>query len=546
MFHGGLHEDDQAFLFISRAAAAAPNDPEIQFMLGNVGTIVRKYAVAARAYAAAIRLNPDLIDAYDGQGKCLLSLGDFDAAMRVYEAGLARRPDDSNLYFRLGGSLAAIGRIGEALAVARRGLARIPDDPMLAEFVFYYENFADGIDPVAHRDAHAALARRFAAQAPRGPGAFANARDPNRPLRVGFVSADFYFHACAFFLEGLLRSFDPAAVQAYLYAWPVKRDEYTERFKTLGPWRDVTGMPPEAVGAAIVADGIDILIDTAAWTDRANMRIFSTRWAPVQATWLGYPNTTGLPTIDYRLVDATTDPPGAEAHSTERLVRLDPTFLCYTPPAQAAAPFDPAPACDAAPGTPITFGSFNRTMKVSPKAVETWAGVLRAVPASRLLFKIQIAADEVGPAFTQQFAAHGIDPARIVAMPWTKNPGEHFSMYRRMDIALDSFPYNGTTTTCEAAWMGVPVIALAGQTHRARVGASLLRTIGTPELVAADENAYITAAAALANDRERLRRYHRDLRGMMAASPLVDGPRFARDFEGALRRMWHEWCRSAP
>ncbi|GJQ29514.1 MAG: hypothetical protein HBSAPP03_13980 [Phycisphaerae bacterium] len=542
MFHGALHEDDQAFLFISRAAAAAPNDPEIQFMLGNVGTIVRKYKDAARAYAAAIRLNPDNIDAYDGQGKCLLSLGDYAGSMAVYEAGYARDLRDSNLYFRHGISLAAIGRIDEALGIARRGLARLPDDAMLREFLFYYQNFADGVDPIAHRDAHADLGRDFAAQAPPGPTSFANVPDPERPLRVGFVSADFYFHACAFFLEGPLRHLDRARVRPFLYASPTKPDEVTERFKTLGEWRPIGGLPPERAGEIILADQIDILIDCAAWTDRANMRLFATRWAPVQATWLGYPNTTGLPTVDYRLVDARTDPPGAEAHCTERLARFDPTFLCYTPPAQAPATFDPTPPCDAAPNAPITFGSFNRTMKVGPKAVETWAKILKAVPDSRLLFKIQIASDEVGPAFARQFAAHGVEPSRIVAAPWTKKPGEHFTMYRRMDIALDSFPYNGTTTTCEATWMGVPMIALAGRTHRERVGVSLLHSLGTPELVAESTDEYVRLAVELAKDRDRLRRYHRDLRGMITASPLVDAPRFARDFERLLRDLWRTWC----
>lgn len=546
MFHGGLHEDDQAFLFISRAAAAAPNDPEIQYMLGNTGTIVRNYKVAAKAYAVAIRLNPDNIDAYDGHGKCLLSLGDYAGAMAVYEAGFKQRPNDSNLYFRLGGSLAAIGRIDEALAIAKRGLFHVPNDPMLREFSFYYQNFADNVDPVAHKEEHAALGRDFAAFATPGPTSFPNSRDPNRPLRVGIVSADFYFHACAFFLEGPLRELNRDLVQPYLYASPTKPDALTERFKALGHWRNVTGHSPEQVGAAILNDQIDILLDTAAWTDRRNMHIFATRWAPVTATWLGYPNTTGLPTMDYRLIDNHTDPPGSENQSTERLERLDPAFLCFRPPDEAPREFDTTPPCDAAPGTPITFGTFNRTMKVSPKAVETWANVLKAVPDSRLFFKIQIAADEVAPAFSQQFKQHGVDPARIMPTPWTKKNGEHFGMYRRMDIALDSFPYNGTTTTCEAAWMGVPIITLAGNTHRSRVGVSLLNSIGTPELIARDHDDYVRIAADLAGNRERLRRYHLDLRGMMAASPLTDAPRFARDFERVLRTMWRRWCEAKP
>jgi protein O-GlcNAc transferase len=542
MLHGALHEDEQAWLFISRAARSAPDDPEIQFMLGNVATITRRYREGARAYAATVRLNPDNLHAYDGQAKCLVSLGDYAQAMEVYERGLARAPDNPDLYFRMGVTLALIGRVEEALAAARRGLERNPDEPSLAEFLAYYRNFADGVDPVAHRLEHERAAALLARDAPTGETSFPNDPDPERPLRVGFVSPDFFFHACAFFLEGPLRAMDRARVEPYLYAFPTKRDAFTKRFEALGQWRDVTGLTPEEIGQRVRADRIDVLVDLAAWTDRRNIRVFATRWAPVQATYLGYPNTTGLRTVDARIVDWLTDPAGSESHCTERLIRLDRCFLCFSPPEGAHAPFDPVPASRARAGAPVTFGSFNRVMKVGPAAVRTWAAILHAVPGSRLLVKAQIAAEEVGAAYAARFASHGIDPARIVTAPWTKRPGEHYGNYRLMDIALDSFPYAGTTTTCEALWMGVPVVTLAGGTHRARVGVSLLDSVGVPELVARDHDDYVRIAVELARDPARLAGYHRTLRERCARSTLWDAPGFARSFERALRDLWRAWC----
>lgn len=545
MIHGALHEDDQAFIFITRAANAAPDDPEIQFMLGNVATMVRKYKDGARAYTAVLRVVPQHLDAYDGLAKCQLSLGDYPAAMQSYERAIAVNPDEPNTYFRMGVALALIGRVDEALTVARRGLARRPGDVSLLEFLVYYQNFVDGVDPVAHREEHAVLGREFMRMvAAHGAPRFPNTPDPERPLRVGIMSADLYFHACAFFLESPLRSIDQSRCQIFIYSLGSREDEHTRRFKTLGQWRDCREMPPEQIASVVRADGIDVLIECSGWTERPVMFACAQRLAPVQATYLGYPNTTGLPTIDYRLIDALTDPPGSEDQCTESLVRLPGCFLCYRPPEGTPTPDSWEPPC-AAPNAPITFGSFNRPMKIGPAAIDAWGKILSAVPDSRLLIKLQIASEEVGRNFIGQLERRGVVPSRVITADWKKNPGEHFPMYRRMDIALDSFPYNGTTTTCEAMWMGVPAVALAGSTHRARVGVSLLSAVGVPELAAPDPEAYVKIAVDLARDRARIAAYHRTLRQRMAGSVLVDGPSFARGLEAAIRGMWRAWC-AAP
>ncbi|CAG0963512.1 UDP-glucose:protein N-beta-glucosyltransferase [Phycisphaerales bacterium] len=543
MFHGGLHEDEQALVFITRAAMAAPNDQEIQFILGNVAMILKKYKEGVRAYSAVIRLNPDSINAYDGLGKCLLSLGDYPAAMEAYEKAIARNPDNEDIYYRMGVALAVVGRVEEALAVARRGLERLPNSLALLEFVTYNQNFKHGVDPIAHRQDHERLGRLVAAAASRPVRPFGNTPDPERPLRVAFLSGDFVLHACAFFLEGPLRALDRSRIVPFLYSAREQLDPYSERFKSLGEWRNVFGLKNEQIDELARADGIDVLVECAGWTDRAIMFACTPRVAPVQITYLGYPNTTGLPSIDYRIVDWKTDPVGAESQCTEQLVRLPRTFLCYRPYEKAMGPFDERPA-SAVSGTGVTFGSFNRVTKISDAALRAWGEILRRTPGSRLMVKIQIASGEVTTNFSRKIESLGVPRERVVGAEFVEKTGDHFPMYRKMDIALDSFPYNGTTTTCEAMWMGVPVVALAGQTHRARVGVSLLESVGASELVAANEEEYVNLAVGLAGDPGRLAGYHRSLRSRMSASPLMDAPGFARDFEAAVRGAWRAWCES--
>lgn len=540
MVHGALEEDDQAFVYISRAAALAPADAEIQFMLGNVSLMTRKYKDGAKAFGAVAKQQPANTLALDGLAKCLLSLGDYSGAMAAFEQAIAAAPNDPDTYHRLGTALGLIGRMDEALAAARRGLQQIPDDPGLLEFLVYNQNFPDGVNPVAHKADHARLGGMISHHATRQASPLANDKDPERRLRVGFLSSDFNFHACAFFLETPLRSLDPARLEVFLYSRKAKDDEFSAKFKTLGHWRDVSMCSSDELAARVMRDTIDVLIDCGGWTDREALRAMEPRCAPVQATYLGYPNTTGVPSMDHRIIDAWTDPPGSEPHCTETLARMDSCFLCYRPWREMApaAEFEP-PRAKA--GT-ITFGSFNRPMKVGAQAIDTWARVLKEVPGSRLLIKVQIASEEVGPAFISKFEKHGVDPSRIITADWVKKPGGHFPMYRRMDISLDPFPYNGTTTTCEALWMGVPVITLAGDTHRSRVGVSLLNTVGLPELIARDADDYVRLAATLAGDPRRLANYHHTLRERVEASPLVDGVRFAKDFEACVRAMWRDWC----
>jgi predicted O-linked N-acetylglucosamine transferase (SPINDLY family) len=295
----------------------------------------------------------------------------------------------------------------------------------------------------------------------------------------------------------------------------------------------------EEVRRQICADGIDVLIDLAGHTEGTRLPALASKPAPVTASWLGYPGTTGLPTIDYRITDPLADPEGSERLHTERLIRLPQGFLCYRPPAEAPEVLPP-PAL-AREG--VTFGSFNRLAKVTPEVVKVWARILHALPRARLLVKDALLRNEdFRRDFAESFAREGVGPERLDLRAFMPGLADHLGAYGEVDVALDPFPYNGTTTTCEALWMGVPVVNLVGDRHAGRVGLSLLSRVGLDHLTASEIDSYVRIATVLAGDLPGLARLRGELRDRLRQSSLCDAPRFARAFEVALRAMWQDWC----
>jgi protein O-GlcNAc transferase len=371
-----------------------------------------------------------------------------------------------------------------------------------------------------------------------------NAPLPDRRLRVGYVSADLGRHPVGYFLAPVLAAHDRAGFAIHCYSARTAEDDITARCKAASEsWQIVAGLDDAALAERIRADGIDILVDLAGHTGDNRLRCFALKPAPVQVTWLGYPGTTGLREIDYRLTDAIVDPVGAaDALSSEILVRLPNGFLCYTPPAG----FDPAaPPASTAGG--ITFGSFNNLAKFDAEAAALWARILHRVPGSRLLLKsLQTADPPSWRRYLALFAAHGIAADRVVALPWLPSAADNLAAYGQLDIALDPFPYNGTTTSCDALWMGVPVVTLAGNRHAGRVGASIVRRLGMAELIAATPDDYVEIAVRLAADPGRLAALRGELRERFRASPLHDSRGLARDIEAAYRTMWQRWCAARP
>jgi predicted O-linked N-acetylglucosamine transferase (SPINDLY family) len=360
-------------------------------------------------------------------------------------------------------------------------------------------------------------------------------------LRIGYVSPDFWRHSCAHYVLPLFAGHDHNRYQIICYSDVRQPDSFTRRLQACADlWHDTYGLKDEALVELIRRDEVDILVDLNGHFAGTRLLAFARKPAPVQVTWLGYPNTTGLTTIDYRLVDPVTDPPGeADAYHSEALVRLSTGFLCYTPVPEAP---EPAPAPCLEKGY-VTFGSFNNMAKVTPEVIALWAAILQRVPTARLVLKSR-QLDDAGTRrrFAALLHAHGIAEERFDLLPWSLRPDDHMGAYHGLDIALDPFPYNGTTTTCEALWMGVPVLSLMGDRHAGRVGASLLTTLGLSDWIATDPADYVDRAARLAADPAGLAELHRTLRARLVDSPLFNAAAFARMVEAAYRAMWQRWC----
>ena len=329
-----------------------------------------------------------------------------------------------------------------------------------------------------------------------------------------------------------------AAIDVTLYADVARPDDYSARLQSYGAhWRDTVGRSDEALAALVREDGIDILVDLSGHTPGHRLLAFARKPAPVQVTWNGYPNTTGMAAIDHRITDALCDPPGATEHlHRETLVRLPAIYMAWQPPADAPA-VAPLPAQTR---HAVTFGSFNSCYKITPALIALWSRLLARAPASRLML-LTIDGAVATTRIRDLFAANGVDAARLDIRPRVTHE-EFLALHGEVDVALDAFPYHGTTTTCFSLWMGVPVVTRAGAVHAARVGASLLTNVGLPELVAHSDDEYVDIAARLAGDLPQLAALRAGLRERMTHSPLTDGRACARNLEHALRQMWMAWC----
>jgi predicted O-linked N-acetylglucosamine transferase (SPINDLY family) len=483
---------------------------------------------AAAAFQTALRQAPRFHFAAANLAALLIDQGHLDAAIKTVETALTQDSTHAAGWINLGVALLEQGRHTEAERAFAEALAAAPDNADAADNALYLHHYMSN-DPAAVMKAHAAWGSRFAAP---------NARPQLQPeprLRIGYVSPDFRRHSVSFFFEPLLAHHDRKAVEIFCYASGGRSDAVTQRLQSLADhWRNIASLNDENAAGLIAEDRIDILVDLAGHTKGNRLGIFARRPAPVQVTALGYPGTTGLKEIDYRFCDAVTDPPGAEQNATEKLIRLPSGLHCYLPPADA-------PAVAELPflkNGVVTFGSFNKLGKVSDATVALWASVLKAIPSARLYLKSRALTEaETRTITAARFAAHGIASGRLDLVGWVPDDAGHLAAYSRVDIALDTFPYSGTTTTCEALWMGVPVLTLAGATHASRVSASLLTTVNLDAWVTTSSEAFVVHAQSAARDIAALTRLRVDLRARMRGSALCDGAPYAAAVEAAYRKM---------
>jgi predicted O-linked N-acetylglucosamine transferase (SPINDLY family) len=498
----------------------------------------RRMTESQAAFEAALRLDPNHVETLNNHAMLLLELDQTSAAERLYRRAIELAPQRAELWNNLGNVLKIQGRLDEAIEHYRRTLQLLPGADGVHSNLLLTLNAHPRSDQ-GLLDDHRRWARMHGPASPAASGRFANTRQPDRTLRVGFVSSDFRRHAAASFFQSIIAA-PRESWEAIGYSNVTRPDAITEQLRrSADGWRDIAGISDDRAAQMIHDDRIDILVDLSGHTAGNRLRLFARRAAPIQVTYLGYPNTTGLATMDYRITDVWADPPGmTEAHHTEALLRLAGGFLCYTPPHPSPSPREMRG------NAPITFGTFNNFAKVTPAMVSLWARLLHAVSGSRLLIKAESLTDPtVQASLHATFAGHGIAPDRLVLLGREPSFVKHLEAYHRIDIALDTFPYHGTTTTCEALWMGVPVVTLAGRAHVSRVGVSLLNQIGRPEWIAADESAYVEVALRLARESAA----HHEVCGMrlrerMAESPLMDRRRFGAAFSAAMRGIWSRWC----
>ena len=532
---------DDAIAAFQRALELRPEEARMHSNLASALTHRGRLEEAARACLRALALNPRLAEAENNLGAVLTQQGKLDEAAATLCRAIQLKPDNAKAHSNLGNVHMERGQITEAIAEYRRALQLKPDCADAHSNLLLNLHYLHGVDAQALFEEHCHWGRTHAPAAGKGSQPLTNGREPERRLRIGYVSPDFREHSVAYFLEDLLACHDPAQVEIFCYSSLNRPDAAGARLQRLAAhWSVIQGLSDAQVAERICADRIDILVDLAGHSAGNRLPLFALRPAPVQVTWLGYPGTTGLEAMDYRLTDALADPPGTTEHlHTEKLIRLPDCAWCFRP-SEEAPPVAPPPAFHSGR---VTFGSFNMLPKITAAMLEHWSAILRAVPGSRLLLKNRSLQDASARAFIRDtLAGFGIAAERIEMACYTTSPGEHLALYGSVDVALDTFPYHGTTTTCEALWMGVPVITLAGKTHVSRVGASLLGSIGLAELVAHDPPQYIRLATELALDPSRLAALRAGLRERMVRSPLRAGPRFARGVEHAYREMWRAWC----
>jgi predicted O-linked N-acetylglucosamine transferase (SPINDLY family) len=535
---------EEAVAAYRAALQLEPADADSWFKLGFALQELRRYQEAGEAFLSCTRLAPE-----SGEAQVNLAMALRDQGKVVEAEAPARRavelvPALPQAWFVLGNALTKQGRHLEAIPHYRKAIELLPTYEAAWSALLMSMNYEDSLSPREIFETHVKWGQSLPA-APELPIEPAH-RQPGHRLRVGYLSADFREHAVAYFLEPILRHHDAARIEVFAYHVGRHEDAVTARLKSLvGHWRrPAADVSHDALEQLIRADRLDILVELSGHTDGQRLAVLARRVAPVQVTYLGYPNTTGLPTIDYRLTDARADPPGAaDALHVERLVRLLETFLCYAPPTVAA--LAPLPPCRQRGY--VTFGSFNNFAKVSAASVALWSRILLQVPRSKLALKHLALRDPGLQRLLQdRFRAHGVEPERVVVMPPRPAHRDHLDAYAEIDIALDTYPYHGTTTTIEALWMGVPVVTLEGDRHASRVGVSLLHAVGMPELIAHGEDDYVAIAARLAADPGRLERLRHALRPKVERSPLCDGARFTRDLEQAYREMWATATGSQP
>ncbi|KAL3532122.1 hypothetical protein ACH5RR_005643 [Cinchona calisaya] len=541
--YGEMLKFDMAVVFYELAFHFNPHCAEACNNLGVIYKDRDNLDKAVECYQMALSIKPNFSQSLNNLGVVYTVQGKMDAAASMIEKAIVANPTYAEAYNNLGVLYRDAGSISLAIEAYERCLKIDPDSRNAGQNRLLAMNYInEGADDKLY-EAHREWGRRFTRLYPQYTS-WDNPKDPERLLTIGYVSPDYFTHSVSYFIEAPLVYHDYANYKVVVYSAVVKADAKTNRFRDTvlkkgGIWKDIYGIDEKKVASMVRADKVDILVELTGHTANNKLGMMACRPAPVQVTWIGYPNTTGLPTIDYRISDALADPPDTEQKHVEELVRLPECFLCYTPSPEAG-PVSPTPALS---NGFITFGSFNNLAKITPKVLQVWVRILCAVPNSRLVVKCKpFCCDSVRQRFFSTLEQLGLDSTRVDLLPLILLNHDHMQTYSLMDISLDTYPYAGTTTTCESLYMGVPCVTMGGSVHAHNVGVSLLKTVGLSHLVAKNEDEYVQLAVQLATDVTALSNLRAGLRDLMSKSPLCDGSKFVQGLEVAYRNMWHKYC----
>ncbi|MEY4938656.1 MAG: hypothetical protein RIQ93_391 [Verrucomicrobiota bacterium] len=529
-----LGRTQEAKVSLQRALGLAPQNAIYHNNLGEVLSRLGSLAEARVEYETAIRLAPKYVAALNNLGCHLASAGELAQAIACFESALTAAPTIAQTYSNLGLALKDAGQIARAITCFRRSIELQPNNPVSHSNLLLTLHYDPACRPEALLREHQRWGERHSAPGPARQ--HQNARDPHRKLRVGYLSPDFQAHPLARFITPILRLHHREQFEVFSYADVPRPDAITAELQDISDqWRNVAFNSDEEIAGQIGTDQIDILVDLAAHSARNRLRVFARKPAPLQITYLAYCSTTGLRQMDYRLSDPFLDPLGQPTSPyTEETVRLE-SYWCYSP-----YPIDPPPLIGrvASPRS-FTFGCLNNPCKISAVTLDAWSRLLQQLPQSKLL----VHTNELGRTHVQQhFRAAGVAVERIEFVG-KQSLADYLATYQRIDVCLDTFPFGGGTTSCDALWMGVPVVTLQGETAVSRAGASLLGQLGLSELVTETVEDYVAVALSLARDPARLDAWRTGLRQQIRASPLMDGPRFIRNLEAVYRDLWQRWCR---
>jgi len=527
---------DEANECLQEALSRWPEDVELVTLLGRVLAEQGNTEEAVTILAAVAGLLPQA-ETFNNLAFAHNMAGNTDKAVTALRRAVALKPDHALAWSNLGNALKDCGDLEEAINCYNQALLHAPGDHTAASNRIFALHFHPAYDAAALYQENLAWSERFAEPLREHWRPHCNSADPTRRLRVGYVSPDFREHVVGWNLLPLLREHDHSAVEVFCYSDVRNPDDMTEKLRACADvWRNTGNLTDAGLSDLIRNDAIDVLVDLSLHTSGNRLLVFARKPAPVQVSYLGYCSTTGLQAIDYRFSDPHLDPPGTDLSCySEETVRLPASYWCYEPGGPTP---DIAPPPAFANGY-VTFGCLNNFGKVSAPALDTWRAILSATPGSRLL--LHAPEGRARAKVLADFTTTGVSADRIQCVSRQKWP-TYVAHYQQIDIALDPFPFAGGITTCDALWMGIPVVSLSGVTAVGRGGRSIISNIGRPELLATDVASYVSTACTLAADLPRLAELRTNLRQRMEESPLRHAPALARNIESAYRSTWRAWC----